>query len=153
MFLIATSSGQFDLPAMINFALSKSGQKDLHYIGHSQGTTSFFVMASLRTEMNSKIRTMHAFGMKLETNICWWEKMDFALFQFSLVRRWEWMNWFCNFTQFSLDLILSSSCLHVQLEISVLASGGSLCRLHRNRNENVRSLRVSPVERHDDRGW
>jgi lysosomal acid lipase/cholesteryl ester hydrolase len=70
MFLISTSSGQFDLPAMIDFALLKSGQKDLHYIGHSQGTTSFFVMASLRAEMNAKIRTMHAFGMELQTNIC-----------------------------------------------------------------------------------
>ena len=55
---------------MIDFALAKTGQKDLHYIGHSQGTTAFFVMASLRKEMNAKIRTMHAFGMKLEANIC-----------------------------------------------------------------------------------
>jgi lysosomal acid lipase/cholesteryl ester hydrolase len=53
---------------MIDFALSKTGQKDLHYIGHSQGTTSFFVMASLRKEMNAKIRTMHAFG-KSKANI------------------------------------------------------------------------------------
>lgn len=70
MILISTSLGQFDLPAMIDFALLKTGQKDLHYIGHSQGTTAFFVMASLRKEMNARIRTMHAFGMKLETNIC-----------------------------------------------------------------------------------
>lgn len=65
---LSTSLGQIDLPAMIDFVLLNTGQKDLHYIGHSQGTTSFFVMASLRTEMNAKIRTMHAFG-ELRTNI------------------------------------------------------------------------------------
>lgn len=52
--------GQFDLPAMIDFALMKSGHSQLHYIGHSQGTTSFFVMGSLRKDMNAKIKTMHA---------------------------------------------------------------------------------------------
>lgn len=57
--------GQVDLPAMIDYALYQTGQRDLHYIGHSQGTTSFFVMASIRTDMNSKIRTMHAFGEEL----------------------------------------------------------------------------------------
>ncbi|CRK92414.1 CLUMA_CG005975, isoform A [Clunio marinus] len=54
--------GQIDLPAMIDFVLLNTGQKNLHYIGHSQGTTAFFVMASLRTEMNAKIKTMQAFA-------------------------------------------------------------------------------------------
>lgn len=54
--------GQIDLPAMIDFVLLNTGEKDLHYIGHSQGTTAFFVMTSLRKEMNAKIRTMHALG-------------------------------------------------------------------------------------------
>lgn len=53
---------------MIDYALLRTGQSDLHYIGHSQGTTAFFVMCSLRKEMNAKIRTMHAFG-KLKANI------------------------------------------------------------------------------------
>lgn len=52
--------GVFDLPAMIDYALSRSGASALHYIGHSQGTTSFFVMASMRPEYNAKIRSMHA---------------------------------------------------------------------------------------------
>lgn len=47
---------------MINFALEKTGKTKLHYIGHSQGTTSFFVMGSLRKEMNAKIISMHALG-------------------------------------------------------------------------------------------
>jgi len=54
--------GTTDLPAMIDFTLWETGQRNLHYIGHSQGTTSFFVMASERREMNAKIKTMHAFA-------------------------------------------------------------------------------------------
>ncbi|XP_065074233.1 lipase 3-like [Ochlerotatus camptorhynchus] len=52
--------GLLDLPAMIDYVLEKTGQQSLHYAGHSQGTTSFFVMASLRPEYNGKIRSMHA---------------------------------------------------------------------------------------------
>lgn len=52
--------GQHDLPAMIDFVISKTGQKKIHYIGHSQGTTSFFVMGSTRTDYNDKILSMHA---------------------------------------------------------------------------------------------
>lgn len=57
------SAGQIDLPAMIDYTLAISKQSGLHYIGHSQGTTSFFVMGSLRTDMNEKIKSMHALGM------------------------------------------------------------------------------------------
>jgi hypothetical protein len=51
-----------DLPAMIDFVLSITEQRDLHYVGHSQATTSFFVGASLQAHLNNKIRTMHALG-------------------------------------------------------------------------------------------
>lgn len=52
--------GYYDLPAMIDYVLAKTGQSSLNYVGHSQGTTSFFIMTSLRPEYNSKIRAMHA---------------------------------------------------------------------------------------------
>ncbi|KPJ07150.1 Lipase 3 [Papilio machaon] len=54
--------GNIDLPTMIDYTLKYTGQEKLHYIGHSQGTTSFFVMASLRPEYNNKIISMHAFA-------------------------------------------------------------------------------------------
>ncbi|XP_013172126.1 PREDICTED: lipase 3-like [Papilio xuthus] len=54
--------GNIDLPTMINYALNHTGQKKLHYVGHSQGTTAFFVMGSLKPEFNNKILSMHAFG-------------------------------------------------------------------------------------------
>lgn len=53
--------GAYDSPAMIDYVLKTNANFDkLHYIGYSQGTTSFFVMASERPEYNEKIQTMNA---------------------------------------------------------------------------------------------
>lgn len=52
--------GNKDLPASIDYVLRQTGRSALHYIGFSQGTTVFFVMASLRPAYNSKIISMHA---------------------------------------------------------------------------------------------
>ncbi|CAB0017116.1 unnamed protein product [Nesidiocoris tenuis] len=47
--------GVYDLPAMVDFILMKSGEPRLTYVGHSMGTTVFFVFASARPEYNKKI--------------------------------------------------------------------------------------------------
>lgn len=52
--------GERDLPKMINFVLKTTGFKKLHYIGHSQGTTSYFVMCNQVPRMQEKIQTMNA---------------------------------------------------------------------------------------------
>lgn len=53
--------GIYDLPAMIDYVLqTNTNYKHLHYIGYSQGSTSFFVMASERPEYNEKILMMNA---------------------------------------------------------------------------------------------
>lgn len=52
--------GVYDLPAMIDYVLAQTNQQKLQYAGHSQGTTSFFVMASERPEYNDKIISMQA---------------------------------------------------------------------------------------------
>ncbi|KAH8328642.1 hypothetical protein KR067_012036, partial [Drosophila pandora] len=52
--------GVYDLPAMIDGILEKTGYQKLSYFGHSQGTTSFFVMTSSRPEYNAKIHIMNA---------------------------------------------------------------------------------------------
>ncbi|KAJ8727886.1 hypothetical protein PYW08_016271 [Mythimna loreyi] len=46
--------GNHDLPAFIDYILAKTGQEKLHYIGHSQGGTTFLVLNSLRPEYNQK---------------------------------------------------------------------------------------------------
>lgn len=50
--------GVFDLP-IIDYILDSTHHKQLNYIGFSQGTTSFFVMASMRPDYNDKIFDAH----------------------------------------------------------------------------------------------
>lgn len=48
--------GYFDIPAIVDYVLNATQQPKLNYIGHSQGTTDFFVMTSMRPEYNAKIQ-------------------------------------------------------------------------------------------------
>lgn len=52
--------GMYDLPAMIDYTLKETGQKQIFYIGFSQGTTQFWILMSLRPEYNRKIKLMSA---------------------------------------------------------------------------------------------
>lgn len=54
--------GYYDHPATIDYILNTTGHEKLHFVGYSQGATSFFVMASERPEYNEKIIAMHALG-------------------------------------------------------------------------------------------
>ncbi|XP_035212094.1 gastric triacylglycerol lipase-like isoform X2 [Stegodyphus dumicola] len=47
---------KYDLPAMIDFVLNTTGQKQLYYVGHSQGTTSAFALLSESPEYNKKVK-------------------------------------------------------------------------------------------------
>uniref|UniRef100_A0A4P6D911 Lipase n=2 Tax=Rhodnius TaxID=13248 RepID=A0A4P6D911_RHOPR len=47
--------GYYDLPATIDYALNFTGQSKVYYVGHSQGTSLFFAMASTRPEYNDKV--------------------------------------------------------------------------------------------------
>ncbi|XP_026468933.1 lipase 3-like [Ctenocephalides felis] len=51
-----------DLPALIDYILLTTGEQKLTYIGHSQGNTAFWVMASEKPEYNTKIKSIHALG-------------------------------------------------------------------------------------------
>ncbi|ERL91759.1 hypothetical protein D910_09085 [Dendroctonus ponderosae] len=47
--------GKFDLPAMIDYVLMQTQKTKIPYVGFSEGTTQFWVMASERPEYNEKI--------------------------------------------------------------------------------------------------
>lgn len=49
--------GIYDLPAIIDYVLKHTNKSQLYYIGQSQGSTSMFVMLSLKPEYNAKIKT------------------------------------------------------------------------------------------------
>ncbi|KAJ9580151.1 hypothetical protein L9F63_004168, partial [Diploptera punctata] len=48
--------GVYDLPAMIDYILNVTSWRNLYYIGYSQGTTAFYVMASELPQYNKKVR-------------------------------------------------------------------------------------------------
>ncbi|XP_060666671.1 lipase 3-like [Drosophila nasuta] len=52
--------GIYDLPSTIDYALNNTGFSQLHYIGHSQGTLSFWIMGSERPDYMEKIILMQA---------------------------------------------------------------------------------------------
>ncbi|KAL0110388.1 hypothetical protein PUN28_013790 [Cardiocondyla obscurior] len=52
--------GTRDLPAMIDEVVKTTGQKKMFYLGHSQGTTAFFVMATERPQYQEYIEEMYA---------------------------------------------------------------------------------------------
>lgn len=47
---------EYDLPALIDYVLNATGQDQLYYIGHSQGTTSAFALLSENPLYNKKIK-------------------------------------------------------------------------------------------------
>ncbi|XP_049821792.1 lipase 3-like isoform X2 [Aethina tumida] len=48
--------GRYDLPANIDYILNATGRSQLYYVGHSEGTSSFYVMGSTRPEYNAKVK-------------------------------------------------------------------------------------------------
>uniref|UniRef100_A0A8C6XBR6 Lipase n=1 Tax=Naja naja TaxID=35670 RepID=A0A8C6XBR6_NAJNA len=58
---------KYDLPASINFVLNKTGQEQLFYVGHSQGTTIGFIAFSAFPELAKKINMF--FGLAPIMNV------------------------------------------------------------------------------------
>jgi pimeloyl-ACP methyl ester carboxylesterase len=55
--------GQYDLPAMINFIIKKTGREKISYIGHSQGTAQLFSALTYNNDyFSSRINSFIAFG-------------------------------------------------------------------------------------------
>lgn len=49
--------GIYDLPAVISY-ITNLKQSNLTYIGHSMGTTAFYVMSTLKPNIASKVQLM-----------------------------------------------------------------------------------------------
>ncbi|XP_039148048.1 lipase 3 isoform X2 [Drosophila simulans] len=46
--------GIYDLPAIVDYVLARTNRRQLHYVGHSQGTTVLLVLLSQRPEYNAR---------------------------------------------------------------------------------------------------
>lgn len=51
--------GVIDIAAMIDYIIEQTGEQSIHYAGHSQGTTVYFVLMSERPEYNAKVKSAH----------------------------------------------------------------------------------------------
>jgi lysosomal acid lipase/cholesteryl ester hydrolase len=52
--------GVYDLSAEIDYILTNTSAKHIQYVGHSMGSTMFYVLMSAKPEYNAKIRHMVA---------------------------------------------------------------------------------------------
>lgn len=53
------------MPCMIDYILAETGHEQLHYIGHSQGSTIGLVMLAERPEYNSMMKSVQLIGKLL----------------------------------------------------------------------------------------
>lgn len=53
---------KYDIPAEINYILAITGQKELYYVGHSQGTLQAFALFSQNQEIAKKVKLFAAMG-------------------------------------------------------------------------------------------
>jgi lysosomal acid lipase/cholesteryl ester hydrolase len=54
--------GNYDVPATVDHVLRVTKKSKLFYMGHSQGTTNFFIMTSLKPEYNQKVQLSIHYG-------------------------------------------------------------------------------------------
>ncbi|NXH96444.1 LICH hydrolase, partial [Pachycephala philippinensis] len=52
--------GKYDIPAELYFIMNKTGQKDIYYIGHSEGSAAGFIAFSTYPDLSQKIKACFA---------------------------------------------------------------------------------------------
>ena len=64
--------GKYDVPAVLAHILEETGVEQIYYVGHSMGTTMFFVAMATHPELNSKIKLMSALAAYVEYITSFW---------------------------------------------------------------------------------
>ncbi|XP_042644869.1 lysosomal acid lipase/cholesteryl ester hydrolase [Tyto alba] len=54
--------GKYDIPAELYFIMNKTGQKDVYYVGHSEGSTAGFIAFSTYPELARRVKVFFALG-------------------------------------------------------------------------------------------
>ncbi|XP_014822117.1 PREDICTED: lysosomal acid lipase/cholesteryl ester hydrolase-like [Calidris pugnax] len=88
----------YDLPAMIDFVLQKTGQKQIYYVGYSQGCTIAFIAFSTMPELAQKIKMFFALApaLTIKHSRSPIMKMSFLLDrQFKMFQLWRFLPELC----------------------------------------------------------
>uniref|UniRef100_A0A8C3QKL9 Lipase n=1 Tax=Cyanoderma ruficeps TaxID=181631 RepID=A0A8C3QKL9_9PASS len=59
--------GKYDIPAELNFIMNKTGQKNVYYIGHSEGSAAGFIAFSTYPDLSQKIKAFFALAPVITT--------------------------------------------------------------------------------------
>uniref|UniRef100_A0A8D2PF99 AB hydrolase-1 domain-containing protein n=1 Tax=Zosterops lateralis melanops TaxID=1220523 RepID=A0A8D2PF99_ZOSLA len=59
--------GKYDIPAELNFIMNKTGQKNVYYIGHSEGSAIGFIAFSTYPDLSQKIKAFIALAPVVTT--------------------------------------------------------------------------------------
>ncbi|XP_044254320.1 lipase 3-like [Tribolium madens] len=89
--------GIYDNPAFIDYVLNVTGKKSLHYIGYSQGTTTFFILGSEKPKYVKKVKLMTALAPAIYIKN---PKGPLLTFLVYFRRLWEILLKFFNFQEF-----------------------------------------------------
>ncbi|NWZ80317.1 lysosomal acid lipase/cholesteryl ester hydrolase-like isoform X1 [Poecile atricapillus] len=54
--------GKYDIPAELNFIMNKTGQKEVYYVGHSEGSTVGFIAFYTYPELAKRVKIFFALG-------------------------------------------------------------------------------------------
>ncbi|NWR05846.1 LIPM Lipase, partial [Paradoxornis webbianus] len=54
--------GKYDIPAELNFIMNKTGQKNVYYIGHSEGSAAGFIAFYTYPELAKRVKVFFALG-------------------------------------------------------------------------------------------
>ncbi|NXS21020.1 LICH hydrolase, partial [Mystacornis crossleyi] len=54
--------GKYDIPAELYFIMNKTGQKDVYYVGHSEGSAAGFIAFSTYPELAKRVKVFFAVG-------------------------------------------------------------------------------------------
>lgn len=83
----------FDLPAMTDYVISKTGQEKIFFIGHSQGTLESYIFLAERPEYNYKFHSVFSFAPLsfmtntknafLQTGAIYYKELYVSLFLFN----------------------------------------------------------------------
>ncbi|XP_040463283.1 lysosomal acid lipase/cholesteryl ester hydrolase-like [Falco naumanni] len=52
--------GKYDIPAELHFIMNTTGQEDVYYVGHSEGTTAAFIAFSTHPELAKRVKMFSA---------------------------------------------------------------------------------------------